>query len=134
MQNAKVYYRGARLWRAIMDELLAKGMKNADTVWSQIMGYISVLSRPKIMDRFLNSNIANCNLQALFAGCSAGGLGAILQCDNFRALLPSGAKVKCLSDAGFFINAYVSWKPVNEFFSIYRDLIWISTIICRFWQ
>ncbi|CAO2819771.1 unnamed protein product [Amaranthus hypochondriacus] len=43
-------------------------------------------------------------MQALFSGCSAGGLGAILQCDNFRALLPSGAKVKCLSDAGFFIN------------------------------
>ncbi|XP_057520981.1 pectin acetylesterase 8-like isoform X2 [Amaranthus tricolor] len=71
--KAKVYYRGARLWRAIMDELLAKGMKNAKT--------------------------------ALFSGCSAGGLGAILQCDNFRALLPSSAKVKCLSDAGFFINA-----------------------------
>ncbi|KAL2901061.1 Pectin acetylesterase 8 [Bienertia sinuspersici] len=70
--KTKVYYRGARLWRAIMDELLAKGMKNAE--------------------------------KALFAGCSAGGLGAILQCDNFRALLPSSAKVKCMSDAGFFIN------------------------------
>ncbi|KAJ8421713.1 hypothetical protein Cgig2_020704 [Carnegiea gigantea] len=27
--NKKVYYRGARVWRAIMDDLLAKGMKNA---------------------------------------------------------------------------------------------------------
>ncbi|KAK9699093.1 hypothetical protein RND81_08G152300 [Saponaria officinalis] len=69
--NAKVFYRGARLWRAIMDDLMAKGMKNAQN--------------------------------AILGGCSAGGLGAILQCDNFRALLP-GAKVKCLSDAGFFIN------------------------------
>ncbi|XP_074270401.1 pectin acetylesterase 8-like [Silene latifolia] len=85
--NAKVYYRGARLWRAIMDDLLAKGMKDAQN--------------------------------AILAGCSAGGLGAILQCDNFRGLVPSTAKVKCLSDAGFFINANdVSGAPhIQEFFA-----------------
>lgn len=78
--NKKVYYRGARVWRAIMDDLLAKGMKNAQN--------------------------------AILGGCSAGGLGAILQCDHFRSLLPSGAKVKCLSDAGFFINTKdVTGKP-----------------------
>ncbi|XP_021855903.2 pectin acetylesterase 8 [Spinacia oleracea] len=71
--KAKVYYRGARLLKAIVDDLLAKGMKNAKN--------------------------------AIFGGCSAGGLGAILQCDNFRAWLPSDANVKCFSDAGFFINA-----------------------------
>ncbi|KVH91610.1 Pectinacetylesterase [Cynara cardunculus var. scolymus] len=42
---------------------------------------------------------------AMLAGCSAGGLTSILQCDNFRSLLPPTTKVKCLSDAGFFINA-----------------------------
>ncbi|CAA6672078.1 unnamed protein product [Spirodela intermedia] len=41
----------------------------------------------------------------LLSGCSAGGLTAILNCDRFRALLPSRARVKCLSDGGFFINA-----------------------------
>ena len=42
--------------------------------------------------------------QAFLSGCSAGGLASILHCDSFRALIPSGAKVKCLSDAGYFIN------------------------------
>lgn len=47
------------------------------------------------------------SLQALLSGCSAGGLASILHCDRFRDLLPAGAKVKCLSDAGYFIDAYV---------------------------
>eukprot|EP00252_Welwitschia_mirabilis_P006755 TRINITY_DN1765_c0_g2_i4.p1 TRINITY_DN1765_c0_g2~~TRINITY_DN1765_c0_g2_i4.p1 ORF type:complete len:391 (+),score=36.38 TRINITY_DN1765_c0_g2_i4:125-1297(+) len=42
--------------------------------------------------------------QALLSGCSAGGLAAIIHCDRFRGLLPSTAKVKCLSDAGFFMD------------------------------
>ncbi|KAJ9536831.1 hypothetical protein OSB04_029564 [Centaurea solstitialis] len=66
-------FRGARIFRAVIDDLLAKGMKNAKN--------------------------------AMLAGCSAGGLTSILQCDNFRSLLPASTKVKCLSDAGFFINA-----------------------------
>ncbi|XP_078438176.1 pectin acetylesterase 8-like isoform X4 [Wolffia australiana] len=41
---------------------------------------------------------------ALLSGCSAGGLAAILHCDRFRELLPSAARVKCLSDGGFFLN------------------------------
>ncbi|WOL07670.1 pectin acetylesterase 8 [Canna indica] len=41
---------------------------------------------------------------ALLSGCSAGGLASILHCDSFRTLLPASAKVKCLSDAGYFIN------------------------------
>uniref|UniRef100_A0A2N9FFG9 Pectin acetylesterase n=1 Tax=Fagus sylvatica TaxID=28930 RepID=A0A2N9FFG9_FAGSY len=42
---------------------------------------------------------------AILSGCSAGGLTSILHCDRFRALVPMGAKVKCLADAGYFINA-----------------------------
>ncbi|KAM1331740.1 hypothetical protein ACFX2H_043863 [Malus domestica] len=68
-----LHFRGARVFRAIIDELLAKGMKNAQN--------------------------------ALLSGCSAGGLTSILHCDNFRSLLPVGTKVKCLADAGYFINA-----------------------------
>lgn len=45
-------------------------------------------------------------IQAILSGCSAGGLSSILHCDNFKSLLPSTTKVKCLSDAGFFINVY----------------------------
>ncbi|KAL6536325.1 Pectin acetylesterase 8 [Orobanche gracilis] len=68
----KLYYRGARIFVAVMEDLLAKGMKNAQN--------------------------------AVISGCSAGGLTSILHCDNFKALLPIGTKVKCLADAGFFIN------------------------------
>ncbi|KAJ6854220.1 pectin acetylesterase 7-like [Iris pallida] len=71
--GTKLYYRGARIWQAVMDELLEKGMKNSEN--------------------------------ALLSGCSAGGLASILHCDKFRGLLPESATVKCLSDAGYFIEA-----------------------------
>lgn len=45
--------------------------------------------------------------QALLTGCSAGGLAILIHCDDFRELLPKAADVKCLADAGFFINEYV---------------------------
>ena len=43
--------------------------------------------------------------QALLSGCSAGGLASIIHCDEFRSMLPKSTKVKCLSDAGFFLDA-----------------------------
>ncbi|CAI0382009.1 unnamed protein product [Linum tenue] len=46
--------------------------------------------------------------QALLSGCSAGGLAAILHCDEFRELFPRTTKVKCLSDAGLFLDSQVS--------------------------
>ncbi|MQL99215.1 hypothetical protein Taro_031935 [Colocasia esculenta] len=70
--TTNLYYRGARIFVAVMEDLLAKGMKNAEN--------------------------------ALLSGCSAGGLASILHCDSFRAFLPATARVKCLSDSGFFIN------------------------------
>jgi len=42
--------------------------------------------------------------QTLLTGCSAGSLAALLHCDNFRGRLPQEVPVKCLSDAGFFID------------------------------
>ncbi|CAK9177180.1 unnamed protein product, partial [Ilex paraguariensis] len=68
-----LHYRGARIFLAVIEDLLAKGMKNAEN--------------------------------AILSGCSAGGLTSILHCDSFRALVPMGTKVKCFSDAGYFINA-----------------------------
>ncbi|PNY15324.1 pectin acetylesterase [Trifolium pratense] len=72
-EAAKLQFRGQKIWLAAMEELLSKGMKNAN--------------------------------QALLSGCSAGGLASILHCDEFRTLLPKSTKVKCLSDAGFFLDA-----------------------------
>lgn len=43
--------------------------------------------------------------QALLSGCSAGGLASILHCDEFRGLFSRNTKVKCLSDAGMFLDA-----------------------------
>ncbi|GAU45410.1 hypothetical protein TSUD_243210 [Trifolium subterraneum] len=71
-RETKLHFRGARIFEAVMEDLLAKGMKNAQN--------------------------------AIISGCSAGGLTSLLHCDRFRALLPRGAKVKCISDAGYFIN------------------------------
>ncbi|XP_015968797.1 pectin acetylesterase 3 isoform X1 [Arachis duranensis] len=43
--------------------------------------------------------------QALLSGCSAGGLASIIHCDEFGSMFPKSTKVKCLSDAGFFLDA-----------------------------
>ncbi|CAI0382011.1 unnamed protein product [Linum tenue] len=53
--------------------------------------------------------------QALLSGCSAGGLAAILHCDEFRELFPRTTKVKCLSDAGLFLDSQTrrSWVPYS---------------------
>ncbi|XP_025888145.1 pectin acetylesterase 8-like isoform X3 [Solanum lycopersicum] len=86
----KLHFRGARVFLAVMEELLAKGMKNAEN--------------------------------AILSGCSAGGLTSILHCDSFKALLPMGAKVKCFSDAGYFIDVKdISGAPhIEEYF---RDVV-----------
>ncbi|XP_026665432.1 pectin acetylesterase 12-like isoform X3 [Phoenix dactylifera] len=42
--------------------------------------------------------------EAFLTGCSAGGLASILHCDEFRALLPGNTNVKCLADAGLFLD------------------------------
>ncbi|KAK4849081.1 hypothetical protein QYF36_020613 [Acer negundo] len=72
-EGAQLNFRGQRILLAAIEELMAKGMQNAE--------------------------------QALLSGCSAGGLASILHCDEFRDLVPKTTKVKCLSDAGMFIDA-----------------------------
>jgi hypothetical protein len=44
--------------------------------------------------------------QALLSGCSAGGVSTILHCDEFHRLFPSNTRVKCLADAGMFLDTY----------------------------
>ncbi|XP_027359926.1 pectin acetylesterase 8-like isoform X2 [Abrus precatorius] len=83
----RLHFRGARVFTAVMEDLLAKGMKTAQN--------------------------------AIISGCSAGGLTSVLHCDRFRALLPRGARVKCLSDAGYFINSrdVSGAQHIAQFFS-----------------
>ncbi|XP_069152321.1 tripeptidyl-peptidase 2 isoform X2 [Solanum lycopersicum] len=67
-----LYFRGQRIWQAIILDLLPKGLGHAK--------------------------------KAMLSGCSAGGLATFLHCDNFTSYLPNNASVKCLSDAGFFLD------------------------------
>ncbi|KAI8540369.1 hypothetical protein RHMOL_Rhmol09G0258100 [Rhododendron molle] len=85
-----LYFRGQRIWKAIIHDLLPKGLGNAK--------------------------------KALLSGCSAGGLSSFLHCDNFSSYLPRNASVKCLSDAGFFLDERdISLK--HTFRSFYEDLV-----------
>ncbi|CAH9137775.1 unnamed protein product [Cuscuta epithymum] len=89
-RETNLHFRGARIFQAIMDDLLANGMDKAEN--------------------------------AILSGCSAGGLASILHCDKFRKLFPREARVKCFSDAGFFINVKdISGEPSLEKF--YTDVV-----------
>ncbi|KAG0491640.1 hypothetical protein HPP92_005038 [Vanilla planifolia] len=67
-----IYFRGKRIWEAIIDDLLSKGLMQAQMV--------------------------------LLSGCSAGGLAAFLHCDALSQVLPESVIIKCMSDAGFFLD------------------------------
>ncbi|XVF31538.1 hypothetical protein REPUB_Repub16aG0154300 [Reevesia pubescens] len=56
------------------------------------------------MEDLMSKGMRNAK-QALLSGCSAGGLASILHCDKFRNLFPRTTKVKCLSDAGLFLDS-----------------------------
>ncbi|KAL1538148.1 [Wnt protein] O-palmitoleoyl-L-serine hydrolase [Salvia divinorum] len=87
----KVQFRGSKIFDAVVEDLLAKGMGVGDN--------------------------------AILSGRSAGALAAILHCDDFRARLPNICRVKCLSDAGFFIRAE------NVPNADYREQMFASTIM-----
>ncbi|XP_027352131.1 pectin acetylesterase 3-like isoform X1 [Abrus precatorius] len=55
------------------------------------------------MEELMSKGMQKAN-QALLSGCSAGGVASIIHCDEFRSLFPTSTKVKCLSDAGFFLD------------------------------
>ncbi|KAK8665913.1 hypothetical protein V6N13_006070 [Hibiscus sabdariffa] len=56
-----------------------------------------------IMSELLSLGLSKAK-QALLSGCSAGGLATLIHCDDFRDHLPKDATVKCLADAGFFLD------------------------------
>ena len=69
----------------------------------------------------------------MLTGCSAGGLSTILRCDDFKSLFPLSTKVKCMRDAGFFLDTWVFFSPIllcaidDETFCIY----WHGCLICN---
>ncbi|XP_009617766.1 pectin acetylesterase 5-like [Nicotiana tomentosiformis] len=74
-----------------------------------------------IMNELLSLGLSNAK-QALLSGCSAGGLATLIHCDDFREMLPKDANVKCLSDAGFFLNEKdIAGIPTFERF--YEDVV-----------
>eukprot|EP00250_Pteridium_aquilinum_P014029 c21730_g1_i1 orf=91-1458(+) len=97
-QSKKVYFRGQRVWQAVVHDLLSKGLKNAE--------------------------------KALLSGCSAGGLASIIHCDNFRSQLPEKATVKCLSDAGFFLDErdVMNRSTIQSF---YKDVVSLHGIAAQ---
>ena len=65
----------------------------------------------------------------VIAGCSAGGLAVLLNIDRIRLLLPASARVRGLSDAGFFIDAVD--RNGEEFLCVWRIIV--STCISIHW-
>lgn len=58
-----------------------------------------------VVNELLAKKGLNNSQNVILAGNSAGGLATILNCDRFRALVPNAARLKCLSDSGFFLRA-----------------------------
>ncbi|KAK4786914.1 hypothetical protein SAY86_010747 [Trapa natans] len=93
--TSSLYFRGQRIWDAIILDLLPKGLGNAR--------------------------------KALLSGCSAGGLSVFLHCDSFTKYLPASASVKCLSDAGFFLDVQ-DISSVYTMRSFYKSLVLLQDI------
>ncbi|PSR98279.1 Pectin acetylesterase [Actinidia chinensis var. chinensis] len=74
-----------------------------------------------VMDELLSIGLSNAR-QALLSGCSAGGLAILIHCDDFREILPKDATVKCLADAGFFLNEkdIAGHRTIESF---YQDVV-----------
>ncbi|XBI69326.1 hypothetical protein VPH35_048406 [Triticum aestivum] len=93
--GSTLHFRGLRIYQAVIDELMEKGLANAT--------------------------------QALLTGCSAGGLATILHCDDFSARFSLNVSVKCLADAGFFLDVKdISGK--RSFWSVYDGVVHLQNV------
>ncbi|KAF8051619.1 hypothetical protein N665_1690s0001 [Sinapis alba] len=65
--------------------------------------------------------------QALLSGCSAGGLAVILHCDKFTNMFDPSTRVKCLSDAGLFLDTtdVSGGRPLSR---LYADVVKLQNI------
>ncbi|WVZ72015.1 hypothetical protein U9M48_020540 [Paspalum notatum var. saurae] len=95
--SSTLFFRGQRIWEAVLEELMHKGLAQSKQA------------------------------SALLTGCSAGGLATLLHCDDFRARFPAGVSVKCLPDAGFFLDAKdVSGK--RSMWSVYNGVVHLQNV------
>ncbi|KAF8084549.1 hypothetical protein N665_0713s0002, partial [Sinapis alba] len=64
---------------------------------------------------------------ALLSGCSAGGLAVILHCDKFTNMFDPSTRVKCLSDAGLFLDTtdVSGGRPLSR---LYADVVKLQNI------
>lgn len=79
-----------------------------------------------LMDELFSIGLSSAR-QVVLTGCSAGGLATLIHCDDFRALLPKEAYVKCLADAGFFLNEKdIAGNRTMEQF--YHDVVHLQSV------
>ncbi|KAK6290450.1 hypothetical protein POUND7_001991 [Theobroma cacao] len=78
-------------------------------------------------DELLSLGLSNAK-QALLSGCSAGGLATLIHCDDFRDHLPKDATVKCLADAGFFLDEpdILGQRTMRAF---YHDVVQLQLVM-----
>lgn len=93
--SATLFFRGQRIWEAVLDELMQKGLAVAK--------------------------------QALLTGCSAGGLATLLHCDDFRARFPPEVSVKCVPDAGFFLDVK-DLSGRRSMWSVYNGVVHLQNV------
>jgi hypothetical protein len=89
-----------RIWQAVIDELMGKGLASA----KQVARCCCVFFLFEIFPLSSVSNSFFYIFQAILSGCSAGGLAALLHCNDFHARFPKEVSAKCLPDAGFFLD------------------------------
>ncbi|XP_043689276.1 pectin acetylesterase 5-like [Telopea speciosissima] len=81
----------------------------------------------EIMGELLSIGLAHVS-QAVLSGCSSGGLATLIHCDDFRELLPKDAIVKCVADAGFFLDVKdISGNSAIQ--SFYRNVVDLQGVV-----
>lgn len=79
-----------------------------------------------VMSELLSEGLTKAK-QAFLTGCSAGGLATFIHCDSFRELMPKEADVKCLADAGFFLDEMdISGKRTMK--SFYNEVVRLQNV------
>jgi hypothetical protein len=78
---------------------MSKGTQNASQVLCLTFTFLLLVSFD-ISSYFMSKCISDSSFWMLCRG-----LASILHCDEFRDLFPETTKVKCLSDAGVFLDA-----------------------------
>ncbi|VAH70350.1 unnamed protein product [Triticum turgidum subsp. durum] len=74
----------------------------------------------------MEKGLANAT-KVLLTGCSAGALATMLHCDDFSAKFPQEVSVKCLADAGFFLDV----KDISgerTFWSVFDGVVQLQNI------